>query len=303
MLNIDLMNSKLNSIAVISTCYNRKNKTITCLKHLYKSYYASSYHFRMDVYLTDDGSKDGTSAMVSKLFPDIHILYGNGNLYWAGGMRNSWEKALKSDYDAYLLLNDDTTMEANCFDELFKTHEYSFKQFGMGAIYIGSTRDPQTLEHTYGGSLIINKWTFHTQKIIPNGKIIECHIGCANIMFVYSKVVDELGILCNKYIHAKADYDYTLRAHKKKIPILVCSNYCGYCTRDRTLPNFAKMNFKERIQYLKSPKGIEFSGYMYFMWKFFPFRAPFVYCSLWLKTLIPFSFNIINSIMHRHSLD
>jgi len=190
-------------------------------------------------------------------------------------------------------------MHKSCFDELFKTHDYSIRKYGTGSIYIGSVRNKITLEHTYGGKLLLNKWSYATKNVLPDGRINECQLGNANIMFVHKKVVKTIGILCDKYIHAKADYDYTLRAIEKKFPILICANYCGYCTYDHPAINFEEMNLKERINYLKSPKGIELSGYMYFMWRFFPWRAPFVYFSLWLKTLIPGFTKIIDRIMNR----
>ncbi|MBN1186526.1 MAG: glycosyltransferase family 2 protein [Bacteroidales bacterium] len=290
----------INSIAVLLTCHNRKEKTIACITQLNESKSVCSIAFEMDVYLTDDGSTDGTSDELKKLFPAVNILYGNGSLFWAGGMRNSWKAALqKREYDAFFLLNDDTIIERTCFDELFKTHEYSIKVYGKGGIYIGSVKDQFTQEHSYGGNILINKWKFSAKKVLPDGNIKECDLGCSNIMLVHYKVVDTIGIFSEKYIHAKADFDYTLRAQEKKFPILVCPNYCGYCTNDTPNVNLKKMNLRQRIQYLKDPKGVELSGYMYFIRRFFPFRAPFVYCSLWLKTLIPSSAALIDKLMNR----
>ncbi len=149
------MNAQINSVAVIITSFNRKEKTLTCLSSLYASKNASTFHFEMDVYLTDDGSTDGTSEAIKKSFPNVNVINKNGNLYWAGGMRNSWTEALKKNYKAFLLLNDDTILDENCFDELTKTHKYSVKQYGTGGIYIGSVKDPHTNICTYGGHLLM----------------------------------------------------------------------------------------------------------------------------------------------------
>jgi GT2 family glycosyltransferase len=274
--------------------------TIDCIKHLFDSKNACFRPFEMDVYLTDDGSVDGTSAAVKELFPTVYILHGNGNLFWAGGMRNSWKEALKKKrYDGFLLLNDDTLIENSCFNDIFITNEFSLNHYGKYGIYIGSVKNKKTQEFTYGGRLLLNKWTYKTKNIVPNGIINECHLGNANIMFVHYSLFESIGILSEKYVHAKADYDYTLRAMEKKFPILVCPNYCGYCTYDHSDLNLKKMNLKERLRYLKDPKGIELSGYMYFMWRFFPYRAPFVFCSLWLKTFFPGFSYIIDKIMNR----
>lgn len=289
----------INSIAVLITCHNRKEKTLACLEHIFRSKRSCPYSFEMDVYLTDDGSTDGTGTEVIKQFPAIKILNGDGNLYWAGGMRKAWKEALKTNYDGFLLLNDDVLMDESCFEQLVKTHDFSLLHFGSAGIYVGSVRDRITLDHTYGGRMILNRWSFATQEILPDGNVQECHLGNGNIMFVNKIVVEKIGMFCEKYIHGKADYDYSLRAREKGFPLLVCPSYCGYCTSDKILPNLSGMNLKERIIYLKSPKGLELSGYMYFMWRFFPFRAPFVLCSLWLKTFFPKLSIVINKLMRR----
>jgi GT2 family glycosyltransferase len=297
---MDSPEMKISTIAVLLTCHNRKEKTLGCLKTLFESKQACPINFEMDVYLTDDGSTDGTSSEIEKQFPSVTIFAGNGSLFWNGGMRNSWKEALrKKDYDGFLLLNDDIIMDKKCFDDLFKTHELSIDKYGTGSIYIGSLRDKDTLEHSYGGRLLLNKWTFSTKNVLPDGSIKECHLGNGNFMFVHRKVVETIGIFSKKYIHAKADYDYSLRAFENNLPILVCPNYCGFCSDDHKLQDLKKMNFKERVNYLKSPKGIELSGYMYFMWKYFPLRAPFVFCALWLKTLIPGISGVIDKLMKR----
>lgn len=291
------MLKQINSIAVLLTCHNRKLQTLKCIKCLYYSKEAKVSSLTMDVYVTDDGSTDGTSAEVAELYPHINILKGNGSLFWAGGMRNSWQEALQKDYDAFMLLNDDTYMEECCFDQLFQAYEYSINTYGKSGVIIGSVRDPVTLEYTYGGSIVVNKWTYKLKKVIPDGTIQTCHLGCANIMLVCKSVVDQIGILSDKYIHAKADFDYTLRSNEIGIPVLVCADYCGFCEKDHSPVDLRKLSFKERVQYLKSPKGIELSGYMYYMKRFFPVRAPFVYCSLWLKTIFPSFFVWLNKLL------
>jgi len=278
----------IQSLAVLLTCHNRKDQTVCCLKHLYEAYSSTINRFAISIYLTDDGSADGTTEQISKLFPKVKILKGNGNLFWAGGMRNSWKEALKNNYDGYLLLNDDTFVNNNLFDNLFLTHNYSIQKYNSGGIYIGSTKSSRTNKLTYGGANFKNKFLFHYEKIQPSKQVQQCDLGNANIMFVTKETVNKIGILDERYTHSIADYDYTLRA-KKKIPVLVTPNFCGYCEPNNNNNNalFSTLSIKKRIIFLNSPKGFAFYDNLRLMRNHFLYRLPFVYFIAWLKVLSP----------------
>ena len=89
------------SVAAILTCFNRKNKTQKCLESLFKILPDC------DVYITDDGSTDGTRDMLHQCFPKVKVISGTGNLFWSRGMYTAWKEAVKGKYDYYLWLNDD----------------------------------------------------------------------------------------------------------------------------------------------------------------------------------------------------
>ena len=115
------------NIAVLLTCFNRKEKTLVCLNSFFEADMPKGYEF--DIYLVDDGSTDGTSEAVKENYPNIEIIKGNGNLYWAGGMRLAWTTALeRKDYDAFLLLNDDVILFDDFLDNLIKTEKYALNK-------------------------------------------------------------------------------------------------------------------------------------------------------------------------------
>ena len=64
----------MRSLAVLLTCHNRKEKTLACLKHLYESEKDCSFELDMEVYVTDDGSDDGTYEAIRDLHPDMATL-------------------------------------------------------------------------------------------------------------------------------------------------------------------------------------------------------------------------------------
>ncbi len=281
----------IKDIAVLITCHNRREKTILCLQKLVDAYNISKSVISITIFLTDDGCTDGTAEAVKTIFFDfnIHILEGNGILFWAGGMRNSWREALKNGFDAYLLLNDDTFVFENLFLELLKIDEYSRKKYNMSGIYCGSTCNIEGDMTTYGGNILLNRFLYKVKLLDPTNVVQECELGNANIMYVSSEVVAKIGILDNNYVHGAADYDYTLKARKVNIPVLTSTQYCGNCEFDHRNPYdvFRKHNLSERIKYLYNPLTLAFTDNLYYMRKHFPYRYPFYFIVGWFKILFP----------------
>ena len=281
----------MKSIAVLITCFNRKEKTLTALRNLYKAHRNTSFLFNFQVYITDDGSSDGTAEAVLNYFPEVILLKGTGDLYWTRGMRNSWKEALKGKHDFYLLLNDDTNVSENVFDELEKVDDWCFKKYNQHGIYVAFTADPDTGKLSYGAKNVLNNLSYKLGDILPNGTPQLCDLGNANIMFVHKNVVDKIGILSKGYIHGKGDYDYTLKARKKKIPVLTTTEICGTCIKDSgnnvKYKNFAIKTLKERKDILYNPVGLDFKSHITYIKRHFPLRLPIVFFGAWFKILFP----------------
>jgi GT2 family glycosyltransferase len=276
-------------IAALYTCHNRKQKTLNSLYSLFEAHKATSHDILLEVYLTDDGSTDGTGEAVRQEFPMVRLLHGDGSLFWAEGMRHSWTEALKKSYDGFLLLNDDVELYPNMFDQLLAAHDHSLKHLQKSGIYIGATEDRIKGKLTYSGSVFRNRFLATYDRLVPNGTVQKCDMANANIMLVSRPVVDQIGILSEGYSHGMADYDYTLTANQKKIPVLVAPKVCGHCINDHKdkYLGFAQKTLKERRAQLNNPTGLAFASYKKYMWKFFPFRYPFVVFFGWFKLYFP----------------
>lgn len=265
--------------------------TLASIQSLQQAKNKLVYDLDLDIYLTDDGSTDGTSDEVKKRFPEVTLVKGDGNLFWAEGMRKSWNKALEKEkeYDGYLLLNDDVEIYGNVFDQLLAAHRYCQDTFNIPGIYIGPTEDKIKGELTYSGSNILNKFLYTQKRLAPNGKFQQCDLANANIMLVSKAVVEKIGILSKGYAHSMADYDYTLTANKNNIPVLVVPEYCGHCKNDHVdkYQAFGNKSFAERKRILYSPTGLAYTSYLRYMRKFFPYRYPIVAVFGWLKLYFP----------------
>jgi GT2 family glycosyltransferase len=288
-------------IAVLLTSFNRKEKTLRCLASLYEAQKAYTGDITLKVFITDDNSKDNTASAVKDLFPEIIVLSGNGNLFWAGGMRNSWQEALKEVFDGYLLLNDDVILNSNLFQELTDAINHGLQQYQKDPIFIGSTEDGKG-NLTYGGSIITSKLLNTYKRLIPDNAFQECDTANANIMYVPQSIVNQMGIFSEKYTHGLADYDYTLSAKRYNIPVLTSRVYCGFCLNDNTdkYSHFVKLNFIDRVKFINHPKGLAFRDQLTYMQKYFPFRLPIICFGAAMKLLFPKVYLLINVKRQSH---
>jgi GT2 family glycosyltransferase len=280
------------TIAVLLTCHNRKQKTLRCLKTLFEAKVPSNYS--IDIYLVDDGSSDGTDEAVRIAFPMINIIKGNGKLFWAGGMRLAWDTSLKSgNYKAFILLNDDVELDYNYFELFIKTHQFALNEYGKGGVYSAATAERKSKKITYGGNIILSRGLRIVSKRIDPIKIPQkIDVANANILWVDNSVVNKIGILNEKYTHGIADYDYALRANKATFPVLLTMGIGGYCKNEHGNNWMSENNtFAERLNYLKSPTGLAYKEYLYYVWQHFPLSLPYAFSTMWLKTLFPKSWN------------
>ena len=275
------------NIAVLVTCFNRKDKTLNCLQSVFSQ--KDNSGFSLSVYLVDDGF-DGTSEVVKEKYPGIQIAHGNGNLFWAGGMRKAWKNAISSGnkYDFFLLLNDDTILMDTALSNMIKDIGKLAKD---KVILVGTTLDPSTKTRTYGGHLLKNKYNSASIKLKPNNEYPQlCDQGNANIMLVSAGVVEDIGILSDSYTHGLADFDYTLRAKKAGIRSYIASAYAGYCKNDHgnNWFNSKKFTLKQRIENLYNVKGLAYKEYLAYTKFHFPLYLPQAWLMLWIKTFFPF---------------
>jgi len=282
----------MNNIAILITCYNRKETTLACLRQVV----SDSKKFNdivIKVYLVDDGSTDGTSFAIENEFPFIKIINGTGNLFWAGGMRLAWKTAKDfGEHDYYLLLNDDTFLLTDAFQILINSNKKIKAEKLTEGITIGTTIDKETGKISYGGSLLKNKFSPKSVKVFKENVDIECDLGNANIMLIPKAIVEKIGTLSTIYTHGLADFDYTLRARKVGFWVMVAPRICGFCKNDHG-KRWKGTNTKlsERLQFLYSPKGLAYKEYMYFIKTHFPLSYPSLIIKLWTKTLFPFIYD------------
>lgn len=294
-------------IAVLLTCHNRQEKTKKCLQSLKQAVIPSI--ISIEVFLTNDGCTDDTVIIAQNIFTskeNLHIIDGDGNMFWAGGMRHCWKEAMKrhDEWDFYLLLNDDVELMPNVFHELLEAHKCAIDKYGEEGMYSGITCDPEDHNKmTYGGNVWTNRLLSKSVRLKPSGEPQMCDVTNANILMVSKSVVDKIGIFYEGYVHGSADQDYSWTARKKGIPVLLTSHFCGICPVDHKNPDavremLLKMSLKERKAYFKHPLHSS-KEQIISEWRMNPVRMPLIAFGRFLILYFPKLYYGINKIV-RH---
>lgn len=237
-------------VAILMTCYNRREKTLSCLFDCYRQIDAMSGSgtYSFSCYLVDDGSTDGTAEAVAQQFPQVRIIRSDGNLYWNQGMRLAWDTAAsEKDFDFYLWINDDIRLHEGAIASLLENSEF----FRHKAIVAGTAVD-QDGNISYGGR------TRSMKLIEPDPTIpVPCYLFNGNLVLVPKAAYSVLGNLDPSYTHSFGDFDYAVRAAWKDIPKVVCPGILCDCDRNPGIPAWADPadTLRKRYHSLLSPKG------------------------------------------------
>lgn len=234
----------MKSLAILLTVHNRKEKTLECLRRVYSQLPVDNWDIQ--VYLTDDGCTDGTPKAIRELFPEVHIIPGDGNLYWNRGMIAAWKAAAADkDFDAYLWLNDDTMLSESAIHTVLNGLMQK-----PDSIIVGTTKSSISDKTTYGG--------YNESGIIkPNGELQLCSSFNGNVVLVPRPVFKKIGILDKAYSHSLGDIDYGMTAAENGIKSFVAPDYIGTCENNPLPPKWQRkgISLKERWNNLFSPLG------------------------------------------------
>jgi GT2 family glycosyltransferase len=100
-------------VSVIIVGYNAKHFLAECLGSLVNGLYKN-----IEILYIDNGSKDGTSAYITKYYPQIRLFKNEKNLGFSPAHEGILEETRG---EAILILNTDTILDKNLLKVLFNT--------------------------------------------------------------------------------------------------------------------------------------------------------------------------------------
>lgn len=221
-------------LAAVLTCHNRRESTLACLAALQAQ---EGDAVEVEAVVVDDGSTDGTGAAVAERYPQATVVYGDGDLFWAPGMRLGLAQAYAGDHDLYLWLNDDTTLDPHALAALIATHDDVVASSGAPALVVGATRDPDTGVHTYGGRRRLDPRRPLAFGLVPiTDRPVACDTMNGNVVLVSREVVGRVGNIDPAYRHSMGDFDYGLRARAAGCGVFVAPGTVATCASNPPPP-------------------------------------------------------------------
>ena len=260
-------------VCVIFTCHNRAEKSKKCVESLIEKNKDNNLFF----VVVDDGSSDNTVEQLEKInykYNNIHIIHGNGNLFYSKGMRRGMQCLNESGqiYDYVLLINDDVEFVENVIEKLIQESKSKSNAIIVGAMYDDSG------VFTYGG-VWFKKGTIKQEYISPEKSDVVCDTFNANCVLIPLDAYINCEPMDGYYEHSFGDFDYGFSLRRKGNEIYTSSFYAGKCNRnarqgtwlDRTLSR------RERLSKKENPKGLPFKSYFHYLKKNFGLAKAFFY--------------------------
>lgn len=278
------MTVQVGSVAIVFTCFNRKEKTISCLESLKHQKNMPVF----DLYVCDDCSTDGTKQAILEIYPDANIVEGTGSLFWSRGMHHAMKKAAEKTYDYYLMINDDVEFFPTMWESVY-TAIVDNRNSGV----IGCVLSKQTGKQSYGGSNFISCKTgdYISPMIAPSkDEYISCDLANWNCFLISKQILEAVGIVDDRYEHAMGDFDYSFRMKKLNFNIVLAKEYVGYCENNGIENTFkdSKLVRAQRFKKLFAPTGLPIKSWGCFTKQYYKhgrmknFIVPYIKNSLYI---------------------
>jgi len=205
------------STTIIILNWNGLEDTIECLQSIYNLDYDN-----FSVVVVDNASDKDPSQILKENFPTITVIRNQENIGYAGGNNVGIQYALTQNVEYVWLLNNDATVEPNTLRKLIHTAEQN-KTAGLLSPLI---RDYQNQDEIQACGGYLNWDTFEFGMLnSPDAWMAELNAGCAYLwgtaLLIRRSVIEDIGLLDQKYFAYTEDRQYCYRALRKGYSLIL----------------------------------------------------------------------------------
>lgn len=291
-------------IFIVIPVFNRKELTRKCLASIRKQSFADN-----EVILVDDGSTDGTSEMIKQEFPEVYVIKGNGNLWWAGATNAGVSYVLERGYnelDFILTLNNDLELPED-YLQILVNHSTLHEKAILGSVSVDIANTDRMdfcgvtwNEFTGRYYLKAKSFNYSYKRLISEKQIIYSDLLSGRGTLIPVKVFAEIGLYDSQnFPQYAADEDFSLRAKRKGWNLVVPSGAYLKSHVKETGADVANVElslkyYKHIFFSIKSPLNLRIR----YRWAIKNTKLKFLYFLMdSMKVLLSFSFKTIRKIL------
>lgn len=243
-------------IGIVIPVRNRWRYTQAILQQLGEQ--SSQVTVSVSVIVVDDGSGDGTPEQIEQAFPEVHLLRGDGELWWTGAIALGMDYARQKLGVSHLVwLNDDITLADDCVAQLVQCCQ----QQEVKTLTGGIVRDRQSPNWIVFGGVVAGRPISHFRQFAEQ-LVQQVDTLNGNLVVLPAEIMAEIGLPdAARFRHYGGDYEYICRAKAKGYRVQLSSRLqatTDYCPADvfRYMPLwiqwYASASFQAKRQVLKS---------------------------------------------------
>lgn len=237
-------------LSIILVCWNNKSYLKPCLDSLYNSAPRSTF----DVVVVDNGSTDGSQAMLREEYPDV-IIIENGHNVGLGKASNQGIEATQGRH--ILLLNNDTVVNGESFDAMVDFLDAHPDAGGVGGKLLNPDGTPQSYYNHFStlkeefliatrlGELLWKEYP----AIVDDDQVRSVDWMGSACLMVRRAALDQVGLLDDSYFiyGDEADLQYRLKKAGWNIYYLPYASTIHYGGRSMDRWRRRKMVYRGKI--------------------------------------------------------
>ncbi len=168
----------------------------------------ASIQINIQIIVVDDASTDGTAEAIAHHFPQVHLLHGDGDLWWTGAIAQAMTYATQTlNADYIIWLNDDITLADDFMTQVLTYCQRPIAKNLIGGI-ICDRHHPDWI--VFGGviaSQLINDISQFRQPVLA----VDTLNG--NLAILPARIVADIGLPdMDRFRHYGGDFEYICRA-------------------------------------------------------------------------------------------
>ncbi|MGW5433704.1 glycosyltransferase family 2 protein [Streptomyces sp. NPDC004059] len=278
-------------IAVLTTCHNRCEKTLSALESLERQRDLPP-GTSVRVHLVDAASTDGTPQRVAERFPHVEVTTVGSDVFWGEGMRIAARRSLHPSLPPLthqLWLNDDVQLADDALSLLLDTAH----KVGGKAVVVGAVRSFDGTRTTYSGLRHTDRPWWHPYQhnlvvIEPTGRPEPCDTHHGNVVLVPRAVRDHVGDIDRRFRHTMGDYDHGFRVRRAGMGVFVAPRHVGACDTNPPLTGSDEpgIGVREALRRVTSRRALPcLAWWVYCARHLWPW-APVLMFSPYIKTVL-----------------